>query len=46
MAGDETGALVLLFTAHDTPVYYATNGELANLHHQPVSERWASEGLE
>jgi hypothetical protein len=37
------------FTAHDTPVYlsvYATNGELANLHRQPVSERWALEDLE
>jgi hypothetical protein len=32
-----------------TPVYlsvYATNGELANLHRQAVSRRWASEDLE
>jgi hypothetical protein len=37
----ELQALVLLFTAHGTPVYlsvYATNGELVNLRREPVSE--------
>ncbi len=35
---------------HDTPVclsvYATTNGELANLHRQPVFERWALKDLE